>query len=362
MFLTAGTVLAPSSVNHAIELHPNMLASYDVSLGIQRKIGLGAVVDVAYVGTLGRHLSDFRQINTVPYGSHFLSQNQSPIGGVLPDNFFRPYPGYASIPMQYFDLTSSYHSLQSQINRRFAHGLQFGAVWTWSSAMDYTDSYNGTVATYNNIRTWNYGKAGFDRTHIVNLTWLWDLPQASKPWNNGVSRWVFDNWQISGIASFVSGAPIYWNTTTSTSGADSNTGFGASNLTNGADLAGGGEGWRPVVIGNAASGPRNFYQWLNTAAFALPAPGTPGTAGPIVARSPGINNWDMSLFKNFVVREKVRLQIRVESYNTFNHTQFANVYTQVKFDPAGNQVNGQFGQVVTARDPRILQFAARISF
>jgi len=359
-FLDAGTVLAPSSVGHGIELHPKMLASYNVSLGIQRKLGLGAVVDVAYVGTLGRHLSDFRQINNVPYGSHFLPQYQSPIGGVLPDNFFRPYPGYANIPMQYFDLTSSYHSLQSQITRRFSHGLQFGAVWTWSSAMDYTDTYNGTVATYNNIRTWNYGKAGFDRTHIVNLTWLWDIPQASKLWNNGVSRWALDNWQVSGLASFVSGAPLYWNNTT-TAG-NSNSSFGTGNLTNGVDLSGGGDGWRPVVIGNAANAPRNFYQWFNSSAFGLPAPGTAGNAGPLVARGPGINNWDISLFKNFVVREKVRLQIRVESYNTFNHTQFDAVYTQVKFDPTGKQVNGQFGQVVTARDPRILQFAARISF
>jgi hypothetical protein len=318
------------------------------------------VVDVAYVATLGRHLSDFRQINNVPYGSHFLPQYQSPIGGVLPDNFFRPYPGYANIPMQYFDLTSSYHSLQSQITRRFSHGLQFGAVWTWSSAMDYTDNYNGTVATYNNIRTWNYGKAGFDRTHIVNLTWLWDIPQASKLWNNGVSRWALDNWQVSGLASFVSGAPLYWNNTT-TAG-NSNSSFGTGNLTNGVDLSGGGDGWRPVVIGNAANAPRNFYQWFNSSAFGLPAPGTAGNAGPLVARGPGINNWDISLFKNFVVREKVRLQIRVESYNTFNHTQFDAVYTQVKFDPTGKQVNGQFGQVVTARDPRILQFAARISF
>jgi len=85
-----------------------MLASFNSSFDVHRNIGWGTVVDAAYVSTLGRHLSDFRNINLVPYGARFLASNQDPTTGrPLPDDFFRPYPGYGNIPMQYFDITSS---------------------------------------------------------------------------------------------------------------------------------------------------------------------------------------------------------------------------------------------------------------
>ncbi len=80
----------------------------------------------------------------------------------------------------------------------------------------------------------------------------------------------------------------------------------------------------------------------------------------MVAR--GINNWNISLFKNISLRERLDIQFRAEAYNVFNHTQFSNVNTTPKFDAAGNQVNKQFGQVTAARDPRIMQFALRLRF
>jgi hypothetical protein len=80
-----------------------------------------------------------------------------------------------------------------------------------------------------------------------------------------------------------------------------------------------------------------------------------------VARGPGIDNWNMSLFKN-VRLGRANVQFRAEAYNVFNHTQFSGVDTNPKFDAAGNQVNATFGQITSARDPRIMQFALRVDF
>jgi len=102
--------------------------------------------------------------------------------------------------MQYFNLTSSYNSLQAKVTRRFSHGLEFGAAYTWSKSLDYTDSYNGTVALTQNLRQWNYGPAGWDIRNNLVVNYLYSLPKASRIWSNFATRSVLDNWQISGIA------------------------------------------------------------------------------------------------------------------------------------------------------------------
>jgi Carboxypeptidase regulatory-like domain/TonB-dependent Receptor Plug Domain len=348
-FLDAPGLISPTNWTRVIQENAHYVQAYNIHFGIQRKIGSATVVEVAYSGTLGRHLGETHDINEVPYGGQFLPQNQDPTTRTpLPDNFFRPYPGYASIPYMAFDANSSYHSLQAQVNRRFSHGLQFGAAWTWSKAMDYTDSYNGTLATYVPWRIWNYGKAGFDQTHVVVVNWLWELPKVSRVWNNVVSRSAFDNWQFSGIATFASGFP---NAVT-------------FDTTDGANITGGGDGARVVVTANATlpKSQRSVAEFFNTAAFARPAQGTIGNAPKDVFRGPGINSWDLALMKNFSIKEKAVIQIRWEAYNAFNHTQWSGINTSALFNPEGQQINSLFGQVTSARDPRIMQLAARVSF
>src|SRR5437879_2100310 len=73
--------------------------------------------------------------------------------------------------------------------------------------MDYGDSYNATVATFNNWRYWNYGPAGYDRTHQLVINWVYDLPKASNVLKSPLVKAVFDNWQLSGIYAWVTGAP-----------------------------------------------------------------------------------------------------------------------------------------------------------
>jgi hypothetical protein len=111
------------------------------------------VLDVAYDGSLARHLPWQQNLNAVPYGTDFLPSSIDPTTKtVLPAQFLRPYPGYNNIGYEGFAATSTYHSLQVTANRRFAHGFQFGGAWTWSKVLDYTDSDTGTVSTFIPVR------------------------------------------------------------------------------------------------------------------------------------------------------------------------------------------------------------------
>jgi hypothetical protein len=337
---------------------------YNTSIGVQREVGFSTMVDVAYVGSFGRHIGQKRNINQVPYGARFLPQNQDPTrpGTPLPDNFFRPYQGWGSINFLSFDGTSRYNSLQAQVVHRFARHMEFGGSYTWSQALAYTAGDQGTVASNNSPDVWNYGLANYDRTHTATVHYAVDLPHASHVVNRALVKAIFDDWQFNGTMKIYSGAPLFWSYSGSGS-VSSNSALDTTNLTPAIDLTGGGDGWRPVVTDNPElpARARTFDRWFNTAAFLRPALGDRGTAGSVVARGPGVNNWNMSLFKNVRI-DHATVQFRAEAYNVFNHTQFSAVNTEPRFDAQGNQVNLSFGQVTAARDPRILQFALRVSF
>jgi len=341
--------LAPSSTA-GLSIAGNVPAVYNYSLGVQRDLGFKTTLDVAYVGALGRHLLQERNLNTLPYGTHFLPQNQdATTGKPLPDIFLEPYLGYSSIQEDEFASNSSYHSMQVQVNRRFSKGLQIGGAWTWSKSMDYVSNDFAAVADIVPIKIWNYGKSDFDHTHIVQINWLYDIPGLTKLVKNKVAGAIGDNWQLSGIATFMDGSP---------SGISLST-------TNGLDIPGGGDGVRPLVVSNPIlpKSQRSLLQYFNTSVFALPAIGTAGNAPRDVVRGPGINNFDMDVFKNFPIKEKLRLQLRFEAYNAFNHTQFSGMNTTAQFNPTtGQQVNAAFGTLTSARTPRVGQASLRLSF
>ncbi|MEX2262097.1 MAG: TonB-dependent receptor [Bryobacteraceae bacterium] len=349
-YLTAQGSVFPTSV-FGLSRSGEVPTVMNWSFGVQQNLGYSTVLDMAYVGSVARHLMVNRDINLTPYGSNFQPANQDPTtpGRPLPVNFFRPFPGYDSIGYREFSGTSNYHSLQVGVNRRFARSLQYGVSWTWSKAMDYADGNFTTIATHAPLRAWNYGKAGFDRTHNLVISYTWDLPKVSPRWNNSFSRWVLDNWMLSGINSFISGAPL---------------GIGFATTDN-ADIAGGGDGVRTVVLQNPVlpKSERTFDRFFNTNAFGRPAPGTFGNAPKDVIRGPGSNNWDISVFKNIPLGNESRLlQLRVELYNAFNHAQFSAVDTAARFDPAGRQTNLRFGQITAANPPRQIQLSARVTF
>ncbi|MBI1895547.1 MAG: carboxypeptidase regulatory-like domain-containing protein [Acidobacteria bacterium] len=350
-FLQAQGVLFPSSVN-AFEVDPVTPSVYNYSFGIQQSVGFNSVLDISYVGNVGRHLIQRRNLNLVPYGARFDPANANPTNPriALPDNFFRPYPGYGNVTYQENSGTSNYNGLHVALNRRFTSGVQLGVAYTWSKTMGLTNSDQQLLPTYRPYRVWSYGKLSFDQTHKLVINYLWELPKLSALLPNPVIRHIFDNWEWNGITTFSSGTP---------------SGVGFSTVDN-ADITGGGDGARVNVIAKPElpRGERTFDRRFNTEAFARPAQGDFGNAPKDVFRLPGINNWDFTFIKKIPVgaKETRYLQLRWEMYNAFNHAQFRGVDTSARFDVSGNQVNRRFGQVTSTRFPRIMQAALHLYF
>jgi Carboxypeptidase regulatory-like domain/TonB-dependent Receptor Plug Domain len=334
---------------------------YNWTLGIQQDLGFQTILSVSYNGSKSNFLIQSRNINNVPYGAQFLSENLDTTLSNRPplnNNFFRPLPGYGNITYHENASYSNYHALQVQANRRFSKGLQYGLAYTWSKTMDLTDTDGGGVAMYVPTRIWNYGKAGFDQTHNFVFNYTWDVPGLSRRLNNNsFVKAVFDGWQLSGMTALVSGRPA---------------GIGFE-TTDGQNITGGGDGARVVMLkkpelaekkeGVNANGSLGTIQWLDQTAFGRPARGTRGNAPKDVFRLPGIHNWDMSFFKNFpVFSEKVKLQFRWEIYNLFNHTQFDQVNNTAQFDVNGVQIREGFGRVTRSRSPRVMQGSLRLTF
>jgi hypothetical protein len=251
-------LLGPPSTNYG---NPNakLPYSYSWSLGIQRFVGFNSVLSVTYVGFVSSNGPyDFNR-NEVPYGAEFLPQNQDPTTGTpLPDDYFRPYPGYSSINDSEWGDNANYNSLQVTLNRRMSQGLSYGMAYTYSKALD--DRKSTTYLPY----SLTYGPSSNDMRNRLTPFWVWELPKASTHWNNGFSRWALDDWEISGIASFVSGQPMNVNLST----------------TNNENITGGGDGAQVILTGNPVlpKSQRTFDHYFNPNVFALPATGQIGTA------------------------------------------------------------------------------------
>jgi hypothetical protein len=365
-----GALNGPFNVGHALELHSPQLYTEQASIGVQHQFPAGVVLDVAYVGTFTKHASDYTPINEVPYGAEFLYSHQSS-GGTLPDNFFRPYPGFGTINMQNFNLTANYNSLQVSATRRFSNGLEFGAAWTYSKNMDYTDSYNGTVALYQPLRAWNYGPAATDQRHQLNINYQWAIPKGSHLWNNFATRQILDGWMLSGFVQTHTGNPDTVGVSISTS----------------TNITGGGDGSRAVLLCDPMhNAKKTFSSWFNTSCAVPAIAGSIGTAAnplgtqvstgagvwspKINIYDPGFTNFNTALFKDWAVFEnKATIRLRVETYNTFNHTEFNSVNATASYKTADqNQsttnplLSSTYGQEDGAASPRYMQLALRISF
>jgi hypothetical protein len=368
-FINSKGYLFPSGNMNGTDPNRHIQETTNFSFNVQQDVGFGTVVDVAYVGALGRHLIERVDLNATPLGANWMPQNLDSTNGnkVLPSNFLRPYPGYGAIWYYFNGGNSSYHSLQASVHRRYKSSLNYGAVWTWSKAMDYADTDSAdtgeTVTTQMSQKVWNYGKAGFDHTHIFRFYYSYDFPRVRR---NRLAKAVLDSWQLSGITSFQSGAPMGITTSylASSSGGPTS-----------GDVTGSTDSGRTIIVGNPIlpRDQRSVNAAFNVNAIAVvpwqtcQVPNAPaicwGNAPKDVFRGPGINNWDASLFKNFDLRgERLRGQFRVEAYNIFNHTNFSAVNTSAQYDKNGVQTNAQFGQYTAAQFPRRLQLALRLTF
>ncbi len=333
----------------AFERNPKVPSIYHYSLDIQQALPGQMVLSAAYVGYVSRHLVATRSLNTLPYGTRFLPQNADPTqsGRALPDAFLYPSVGYTSIGYVENSATGNYNGLQLNLNRRFSKGLLFGLAYTWSKAMGYGSGDFDQLPMFNSYRSWVYGPVYFDQTQMFMASYVWSLPKASKLLPNPVVHHVFDNWEFSGVTNFSSGLPQTVSLST----------------TNSADITGGGDGTRAVIVGPVPISNPGLQAWFNTSAFALPPQGYRGNAPLRPFRGPGVNNFDLNLMKNFPLRSEARhLQFLAEFNNAFNHTQYQTVNSTANFNPAGQQVNALFGQVTAARAPRVIQLSVRLMF
>jgi carboxypeptidase family protein/TonB-dependent receptor-like protein len=342
---------------------------YNYTLGIQSKLPMRTVLDVAYVGSVSRHLQDNRNLNPVPYGATFQPQNQDPTlapsatlgSSSLSQDFLRPYRGFGSINLYEGQATSNYNSLQVTLQRRAISSLFFGASYTWSKALGTASADSDFVRIDQYTRLSNYSPTTFDRRHNFAVNYVYTLPNLFESQHR--LHAIVDGWQLSGATQRVSGDPI-------------TPGFSISGAGNAQITGSFTEAARIVLVGNpqGSGGP---YNQLNAAAFAAPKPGSLGLeSGLRYVTNPPINNWNMSLQKNVTVAEKVRMQFRVDAFNVFNHPQFSAINstlnfasltnpvpTNLAYDSTGKLVNPNgFGTVRTSRDGRVLQTAVRIQF
>jgi len=346
--LSTTGLLFPSSVR-GINAEGKVPTTMNYSLSVQQNVGFATVLDVAYVGSLGRHLSWVRNLNSIPFGTNFNPANLDPTTGrALTSNLLRPIKGYSDVLFMETAGSSNYHSLQASANRRFTRGLQFGVSWTWSKAMEFAGGDTTAVSVLVPIRVWNYGPSGNDRTHVLRVNWLWAVPKT--PWRHVAAKAVLGDWQVSGIASFISGAPV-------------GVGFSTQPAV---DITGSpSDGARANLLGNPVlpKSERTFSHNFKTEMAALPAIGTYGNSSRTPLRGPGVNNWDFAIFKSFAtIRERIQTQLRWELYNAFNHTQFSAFNSSAIFNSSGQQVNPTFGQYTAARAARRMQLALRLTF
>ncbi len=308
------------------------------SFGIQHQLSEAAVLNVAYVGSADYHQPDERNINTVPLNDPnrlaICGGNCNYSGTTYNANFDRIYPGFSSITMTEAASNSSYNSLQVSVNWQNKHGLSLQGSYTWSHELDYTSGDLNTLSNPFN-RAYDYASGDLDRRHSAVISYVYELPFFKN--SSGFVHSTLGGWELSGITIFQTGLPI-------------NPGLGYDNLG-----LGGGTNSRPNAI-SGVTYPQGVDNWFSTSSFVAPAPLQFGTASRNSIIGPGRDNWNVALFKSFVIpgREGMHLEIRGETYNTFNHTQFNGV------DATFTDAN--FGKVTSVWDPRIFQLGAKFVF
>jgi hypothetical protein len=342
----AGTaVLAPSTVRTFLtqpEQKPE--TTYNFSLGVQQRLKPRLILDVSYVGSLARRLWWIRNINAVPVGAQFLDlhpENRDPSSPAyaLAANFLRPYQAYGDINAYEMGGSSAYHAFQA--NSRYAIGRgSITAAYTFSKVTGVASNWDSAVSPFFSPIERHYGVLNYDRTHVLTFSYNYALPKPGSHFHQPWLGIVTDHWEVSGVTRILSGAPFTPGLTT----------------VDGANFTGTpSEGARPDVV-NPTADPINR--------FGRPAARTFGNTGQNVLRGPGVNNWDISIYRRIPLRRDGAkyLQLRFESYNTLNHTQFSAVSTAAKFDAQGNQVDPLFLTPTSARAPRRVQLALRLAW
>ena len=305
--------------------------SYQTNISLQHETGMGALVEVGYMGNSSRHLT-----------SNDLSLNQVPVELMGPGDTqrLRPFPQFSDVRLINPSIgKSSYHAGFVRLQKRFADRFSFLAHYTRSRYMDDAEAANeyGATGSYMDAyhRELDWARSATDVPHHVVVTVLYEVPEFT-------GRPVFDavlaNWRVGVLQTLQSGPPFTVVTAANTTNA-----FPAGPL-------------RPDLVGDPELPPdqRTLSHWFNTGAFGNPAPFTFGNSPRSVLRGPGIVTTDLTLEKTIGLGGDRRFDVRVEAYNLFNRANF-NI-------PGFTLGAPDFGVISSARPPRTLQIGTRLSF
>ena len=378
---------------------------YGWNLTLERQLPSNILVRAAYVGSRSLHLLETEFYNVAPCctttGKAGTGLANSLVfagsGGKFKTNTFS-----TTVQADINDINSSYHSLQTSIEKRMSHGFTILANYTYSKSLDdlpFGEGVSGFDTGYSTLpfndprrHQVDYGPSGFDHTHVFTGSYVWQSPSFKG--RGSLIHHLFGDYELGGIVSAASGRPITVLQGTELSG----TGIGNDR---GTYCAGTGvstdtcmPGLSPYSSNSCAGVTATCVSWLTAAAFeptkvpcppgaAAPCPGSKtennpaifgafGNIGKNVLRLPRTVNWDMQLSKYFSFTERVKLQLRVEYFNIFNHPNFAPESTSAgavngtdqisSFDKLnGNSAFGTF-RAGQAAEPRIAQLAAKIIF
>jgi hypothetical protein len=333
---TGATIVAPITIPSitGLDIHYKIPTSFQYSLGVQRELTPGTVLSVNYVGNQNRYQTYYQNINNPD-----PSLLPGLIDGTLNRNHVVPYLGFGSIRLVEAGMNSHYNSLQMNVRGQVTRDFYVQAAYTLAKAVDPGTSFGGDLNDLSNPYDRSYDENGYvsfaDRTHVASINFLYDIPLFREA-ESRAARTLLGGWELSGIVTLQTGLPL-----NVTLGGPQ----GSNGLTNGTN--------RPNFSGSV-SYPSTEQMWFDTSGFSSPAPGVWGNMERGVVRGPGRHNWNVSLFKNFAFTEQVNLEFRLESFNTFNHTQFNNVSTGYS--------SSNFGAVTSTWDPRTFQLGMKLGF
>jgi len=341
------------------------------SFSVQRELAANTTLEVNYVGNKGTHLLDRTNINQPFPAANPAVCQADPTTADCPATSRTPYPNFTNTTGTLdsrWDGYSNYNAGNVKLERR-TNDLALLAVYTYARSMDDKSAAAGIGATNgfsghmdDHDPKLDYARSDFDVDQRFVASYVANLPfghgQKYLGNANKAANLAVGGWQLTGIATFQRGFPF------SVQANDSFSLLEANNQ-------------RANVVSNPNSGfHKNVNEWFNTAAFTQPLAGAFGNSGRNILRDPGINNWDMGLGKNFAIGERANFQLRLESFNTFNHTQWGVDPTSPSAAASGpgtgavdRNVNDQapstnmnFGRIISARPGRVLQLGGKITF
>ncbi len=309
---------------------------------VERQVGASTLATVSYVGASAHHLLVLEEANPADPA---LCLSLAPACGPFNEQAARTQfgPAFGSVELQRTIANSSYDALEATLNHR-SHGLELLASYTYAKSLDQSA---GLPEPVNPIDpSLSRGLSSFDMRHNVVTSFHYEMPAF---YTKGLTRTMMSGWAVAGIARFTSGLPVTLlnNNDTSLLGTIPN---GINN--NGVDTS----NWSGKALG-LHTNPRGGVAVFDASQLTLPALGTMGNARRRFFSGPGIENFDATVSRSFLVKDDRSLEFRAEAFNLFNHAQFFGAAAV-----EGNISSGSFGQAVSAMPPRLMQVALRYRF